>query len=118
MIRALTPIGWALVALGVLCILSLGYCAYDGNRDRRVTERLANANADTFEITVAARDDLSAQTASDTKSNSNLERDLTNAVSPLPDARPSDRRIALQCERLRKAGTDVTHFSACVGAGR
>lgn len=118
MIRALTPVAWALVILGVLCILSLGYCAYDGRRDQRAAQRLASANADTFDVTVAGRDDLSAQTASDTKSNSKLERDLTNAVSPLPDARPSDRRIALQCERLRKAGTDVTHLPACVGAGR
>jgi hypothetical protein len=116
--RTLTLAGWLMVAVGVLCVLSLGYCAYDGNRDRRAAERLASANAETFGVTVAARDDLSAQTASDTKANSTLERDLTNAVSPLPDARPSDRRIALQCERLRKSGTDVTRLPACVGAGR
>ena len=117
MTRALTPIGWAMVLVGVLCILSLGYCAYDANKGRRASERLARANAETFEVTVAARDDLSAQTSSDIKSNSNLERDLTNAVSPLPDARPSDRRIAMQCERLSKAGTDVSRVPACVGAG-
>jgi hypothetical protein len=116
--RTLTLTGWLMVAVGVLCILSLGYCAYDANKGRRASERLASANADTFAVTVAARDELSAQSASDTKANTNLERDLTNAVSPLPDARPSDRRIALQCERLRKAGTDVSRLPACVGAGR
>ena len=118
MTRTFTLTGWIMVALAVLFLLTLGYCTYDDNRDRRAAERLAQANAETFRQTMAARDQLALDALSDTKSNTILERDLTDAVSTLPDARPSDRRIALQCERLRQAGTDVSRVPACVGAGR
>lgn len=103
-LRTLTATGWLALALAASVVLTLGYCSWDANRDAKAAAALAQANARTQARQTVARDAAADQRLSDAKSNAQLEKDLTHAVSSLPDAVPSARRVALACERLRQQG--------------
>ena len=113
MIRTFTLTGWLLIAVAVLALLTLGYCTYDANSDARAARERAQANVETYRAETAARDGAASERLSDAQSNADLERSLTHATAHLPDAVPSDRRIALHCERMRQAGTDTAAVPTC-----
>jgi len=106
-LRAIGPASWAVIAVCVLLILSLGWCAVKapGRERAKLHASAAAANAKAQAIDVRARDQAADERLTDLKANTQFERDLTHAVSSLPDARPSDRRLALACQRLRHQGT-------------
>jgi hypothetical protein len=96
----LSPRAW--IAVGVL-ILFLGFGAYcaqkaaQGERDRQAaqTARIERKAS-------TGRETAAAERLNDTLNSQAREKELSDAVSSLPDARPSDRRIALACQRLRQ----------------
>ena len=126
LIRALSPHAWAAVAVGaasaviilVVVVLSWGQSRYDAGFEAADAARL-RANAEALTVDRAATTTAADERLSDARTTSILKEDLTDAVSSLPDARPSDRRVALNCQRLRQQGTDTATIPACVRlAGR
>ena len=98
---------WLMIAaVALLVVLAAGWkCSHDQ------AERIKRENA-TLQDQVKIRDrQTEAVThAADTRltdaiKNHEAREELTDAIESLPDARPSDRRIALGCARLRRQGT-------------
>ena len=112
-LRGFTLTGWLVIVLLIVLVTSLSYCAYDANRDARAARERAQANGATYRAETASRDEAGSERLSDAQSNADLNQDLTHATAHLPDAVPSDRRIALHCQRMRQAGTDTAAVPAC-----
>ncbi|CAN5370337.1 hypothetical protein BH09PSE1_BH09PSE1_17620 [soil metagenome] len=110
----------ATIVVLVFAVLLLGYCAVTGpgREARKVDAAVAAANGKTQAVDTAAREVAADERLADALSTATTKQELSNAVANLPDARPSDRRIALACERLRQQGTDTTALPACVGSPR
>lgn len=98
--RQFTANGWLTVVLLLVAILVLGRCAFDANREAARQRQEANA----ARLDSRAKETAGGERLNDTLIINTREKELTDAVSSLPDARPSDRRRALACERLRQQG--------------
>lgn len=98
----LSPKGWLIIALLAAFLLFGAYCAHraaEGERDRQAAEtRRAEEKA------ARARETAADERLTDTTIINAREKELSDAVNSLPDARPSPRRLALACERLRQQG--------------
>jgi hypothetical protein len=107
LLRTFNAAGWAVVAVCVLMLFVLGWCAVTAPGRERAKQDAAAvaANARAQAVDAKARDQASDERLTDLKTNTQLNKELTDAVSSLPDARPSDRRVALACQRLRHQGT-------------
>ena len=116
-LRSLTPLGWTTAALSALLIAVLAWVAFTAPARERARAELAAALAEAAlrERDSAAREAAAQARAADDAANAALAKELSDAVSPLPDARPSDRRRALACARLRHQGTDTSALPACGG---
>lgn len=108
----LPPRGW--LAVGVL-ILFLGFGAYcaqratDGERGRQATETARIERKGSTGRETASTERLNDQ------STLNQQRKATDdALAPLPDAVPSDRRRARHCLRLQRDGVDTSRLPECV----
>ena len=98
----LRPKGWIAVALLAAFLLFGAYCAHraaEGERDRQAAETRR-----TEEKASSARETAADERLNDTTIINAREKELSDAVNSLPDARPSPRRLALACERLRQQG--------------
>lgn len=106
-LRILPATSWAIVAVCALSILSLGWCAVTapGRERAKLDTAVTAANAKAQATSAKAGDQASDERLNDLKTNIQTTKELTDAVSSLPDARPSDRRVALACQRLRQQGT-------------
>lgn len=96
----LSPKGWIVVALLAAFLLFGAYCAHraaEGERDRQAAETRR-----TEEKASSARETAAGERLNDTTIINAREKELSDAVNSLPDARPSPRRLALACERLRQ----------------
>ena len=99
----LSPKGWLAVAVLAAFLLFGAYCAHraaEGERDRQAAEQ-----AETEAKAVSARETAADERLKDTTIINAREKELSDAVNSLPDARPSPRRVALACERLRQQGS-------------
>jgi len=119
-LRTFTLTGWIMVAVAVLFLLSLGFCAITapGREARKVDAAVAAANGKTQTVDTAAREAAADERLADALSTATTKQELSNAVANLPDARPSNRRLALACERLRQQGTDTALVPVCGGSPR
>ena len=102
--RSLTPLGWAMAVFALVLAATFAWIALSAPSRERARAELAVARA---EATLRDRDGLAREAAAtrraaDAVANAALAKDLADAVSPLPDQRPSDRRRALACARLRQ----------------
>ena len=99
----LSPKGWIAVALLTAFLLFGAYCAHravEGERDRQAAE------AHKIEVKAAsARETAADERLNDSTIINAREKELSDAVNSLPDARPSARRVRLACERLRQQGS-------------
>ena len=99
-IPGLLPLkGWLAVGVLILFLGFGGYCSHraaQGERDRQAVE-----TARIERQASTGRETASAERLNDTINLNAREKELTDAVQSLPDARPSARRLALACERLR-----------------
>lgn len=109
--RALTPTAWITIAVLAAFLIFGGYCAHrgaDGVRDRQAVkvakdERRASSGRET-----ASSERLHDQSTLNTQ-----RKAQTDALSPLPDAVPSDRRVVRHCLRLQRDGVDTGRFPEC-----
>ncbi|TFW14415.1 hypothetical protein EGY25_04275 [Brevundimonas intermedia] len=109
----LSPKGWIAVALLAAFLLFGAYCAHraaQGERDHQ-----ASVTAKTEAMASSARETAAGERATDTIIINAREKELSDAVNSLPDARPSARRVRLACERLRQQGN--TSLPAECGPG-
>lgn len=106
-LRAIGPASWAVIAICVLLLFVMGWCAATApGRERAKQDRAAEAaNAQTRATDAGARDRAADQRLTDLKINNRLEKERTDAVSSIPDVRPTAGRVALACHRLREQGT-------------
>jgi len=103
---------WLLVAGVLALVVALAWASGKGAEGERAkqdrtalkTERRASA----------ARETAGVERSADVDRTRQLEKDLTDATAPFPDSRPSDRRVAFNCQRLRDDGVDTRTVSACV----
>jgi hypothetical protein len=115
--RSLTPLGWTAALLALALAAALLWLVVTGPGRERARAELAAARAEAAmrRRDGAAREAAAEERAADAAANTALVKELSDAVSPLPDARPSDRRRALACARLRHQGTDTAALPACLG---
>ena len=108
----------AVALAGVLVLLA--YCSSDARRDERdkIEREQTQAYVQDLQTDGKAKERAAGERLSDLTINNDREKALTNAVQNLPDARPSDRRVAINCERLRAQGRDPADIPACRGLGR
>ncbi|EKY30619.1 hypothetical protein HMPREF0185_00198 [Brevundimonas diminuta 470-4] len=106
LLRAIGPASWAVVAICVPLLFVLGWCAATApGRERAKQDRaIEAANAKARATDAEARDRAADQRLTDLKINHQLEKERTDAVSAIPDARPTAGRVALACHRLREQG--------------
>jgi hypothetical protein len=115
--RSLTPLGWITAFLTLALSAALLWIVLSAHGHERARAELAAARA---EIAMRNRDAAAREAAADARladadARAALAKELSDAVSPLPDQRPSDRRRALACARLRHQGTDTAALPACDG---
>lgn len=109
------------IALAILVVLigthSLAYCQgrTDGRAALLADQAEARAKAELVE------DESEGEAAGERETDRGIiteaQEDRNDAVTTnaTPGERPSATRIALQCERLRAAGTDIDQLPACRG---
>lgn len=109
--RALPAKTWLIIGLIGVMLFALSYCHMQGRAAEHAKQ--VEAQLKTERRNSAAKERAAEERAADTRRNADLEKGLNDAVSNLPDARPSDRRIARHCQRLRNDGVDVSGIPAC-----
>lgn len=96
--KAAKAVGFIVIAVALVAILSIGKCSYDRSVIREhEQEREAKASE--------AREKAADQRAQDTIINTESEKELNNVIDHAPkggDLSPASR--ALACERLRRVG--------------
>lgn len=98
--KSIRPAAWGWIAAIIAVLVLLSTCTVLGiAEDRRQEAAVKAANADR-----GIREEVGEVRAADKATiNSNTEK-LNDAIATLPDGVPSDRRIALACQRLRNDG--------------
>ena len=104
-VRALSMLGWAIIIGLVLLLVLLATCSHYTGKEAKRDRIAAEERAQTLDAAIKASDKSSDERLTDIQININREKELTDAISSLPDAVPSPRRIALACQRLRQQGT-------------
>lgn len=112
-VRALSLLGWAIIIGLVLLTTCSHYTGKEAKRDQQAAEE----RAQTLDAALKASDKASGERLSDIQINIKREKELTDAVSSLPDAVPSPRRIALACQRLRQQATPDADLPAGCRSG-
>lgn len=115
-LRSISPRAWAVIFLLTAFLAFGAFCsqrAAQGERDRQEAQ-----SARTERKASTGRENASAERLND-QSNLNRQRKATDdALSSLPDAVPSDRRVARHCLRLQRDGIDTGRFPECRGPDR
>lgn len=116
LVRALSPKQWLITAVVVMLVfLAAGWWCSDRRADRVVRDE-ANRQAELQKGARAADNNAADARLQDERTIDRQTESLNDAVRDLPDARPSERRIARNCQRMRNAG--ITDLPAECGPGR
>lgn len=111
LLRILTPRAWWTVAVIASMILAALFLYTSG---RKAEKEAQEARQDRAEARASAgRETAASERENDRQRHDQTEQELTDALKNLPDARPSDRRVALACERLRQQGHDADLPARC-----
>lgn len=97
----------------VLAAFGVAKCSYDR---AVIAEHDAEITRKTTETDFEAKLDAADQRARDQAGIADDERKRSDAIQKAPDSKPSAARNALNCERLRRAGTDTSRLAACRGS--
>lgn len=95
--------------------LPLGYCkgSSDANARHEAARLLANVKA--LQMDAEAGTQASEERVIDALAVDDLEEDLLDAISEIPDTVPSLVRVSAGCERLRAQGTAEPDIPAVCG---
>ena len=95
---------WALIGLVVLCGVTLAgvKCAVNQAAQDRADRKAAEAQLELARRASRADTRAADQRLTDVIQSQAASEELHDAIDHLPDARPSDRRVALGCARLRR----------------
>ena len=101
---------WLAICAAVAAVAWLHGCSTGKDM---VQARLAAANLKA-EQEARRADSLAAdQRLRDAKTIGEFDDALTEAIMSAPDGKPDPASVALGCERLRQAGTDISRITAC-----
>lgn len=110
----LSPLTMALIAAAVVMLLLVSTCTVNG-----IIHDLKQSKTDKIVAKdLQARDTASAKRLEDYKVTEAMKESLTNAVKDLPENTPSERRLALACQRLRNQGTPANRIPAACGPAK
>lgn len=93
----------------------VGQCSGKNIARQQYEAARAVANVEVLKEDGDIKEVLAAQQKTDDALVNEVKKELTDAVSDLPDTLPSARRVALACARLRAQGTDTATLPACGG---
>ena len=116
-LRSLTLLGWAVIIGLILLFVLLATCSHYTGKEAKRDQRAAEERAQTLDDAIKASDKASGERLTDIQINIDREKELTDAVSSLPDAAPSLRRITLACQRLLQQGTRDADLPASCRSG-
>lgn len=100
---ALKMLPWALLAPTFL----LGQCSGARNERAKLELAVEKSNTKALEVDATANDHASAARVDDAVKNTNMKKELYDEIAKVPDSVPGPARVALGCQRLRKAGKEV-----------
>jgi hypothetical protein len=107
----LSPSGWAAVAILILFLGFGAYCAQTAAQGERDDQAAKAAKIE--RKASSARETASTERLGDQAALNQQRKALDDALAPLPDAVPSDRRIARHCLRLQRDGVDTSRLPEC-----
>jgi hypothetical protein len=107
----LSPSGWAAVAVLILFLGFGAYCAQKAAQGERDAHAAKAAKIERKAST--ARETAATDRLGDQAHLNQQRKALDDALAPLPDAVPSDRRIARHCLRLQRDGIDTSRLPEC-----
>lgn len=100
-------------AASLLLVTSVGLkSCYD---HRVISNHETEVKAQVLEKTVKSNNEAAARRAVDAINNTKKDDERHEAIDQTIDEKPTDADNALNCVRLRQAGTDTTSFPACRG---
>lgn len=97
--------------------LPLGYCKGQSAERARNAAARAEANVQAMRTNNAAQEAAATEALADAAEVSAHEEGLIDAIQSTPDGAPDAVRVALGCERLRRAGADTATLSECARPG-
>ena len=113
--RAFPPRTWLLFAALAAFLIFGGYCAHRGAEAVRDREAAKVAKAERKAST--GRETASGERLNDQSTLNTQRKANDDALSPLPDAVPSDRRVVRHCLRMQRDGIDTGRFPECSRLG-
>lgn len=102
-----------LYAVGILLLLGAIFAAVKLHDRRVVQAHDAKQEVQVLQHEQGANDNAAAARSNDAIAISNQETEAHNAIHSVPDAAPAAPSVRLGCERLRRAGKDVSRIPAC-----
>lgn len=114
LLTGLSPATWIAIAAAVVMLLLVSTCTVNGiihDLNQSKTDKIVAED-------LQARDTASAKRLEDYKVAEAMKESLTNAVKDLPENTPSERRLALACQRLRNQGTPANKLPAACGPAK
>jgi hypothetical protein len=106
-----------LICLAALLLIATAVAAWNvwlGRHDRRVVEDdRAKATVQVLKNNAGAQERSALERVVDERAVAAQEREMIDAIQSAPDTAPGPARMRLNCERLRRAGTDVGSLPQC-----
>jgi len=103
-VRALSTLAWAVILALVLLLVLLATCSHYTGKEAKRDRIAAEERSQTLDAAIKASDKASGERLTDIQININREKERADAVSSLPDAKPSPRQRRLTCQWLRDQG--------------
>lgn len=110
-------LGLGIAAL-VLIVLAVVYLNGKSSGRAEIETKIERANTEAVATDAKAREAAAEARVADAEAVMELKEELVDAVENTPDEKPDAVRIALGCERLRRAGRDTALIPACAGHQR
>ena len=119
-----TLIGWGvpaklakplLIGVGVLLLVGLAFAAVKLHDRNVVKTHDTQVQVKTLQAQQKANDAAAEQRSTDTIKQAQNEQEAHNAIAAQPDQPIAPTSRALGCERLRRAGKNLSAIPACAG---
>jgi hypothetical protein len=113
-VKAGLAIGAALLFAG---IAALAWTLWLGHHDKAVvTADRVKSNLAVTTTNAAAHEKAADERLVDDRAVATQEKEMHDAIHSVPDSAPDAARVRLGCDRLRRAGKDLSRIPACSGS--